>query len=55
MIANNALVSTMHCVLMKEAGRVGVVIKDTSTNGTLLNGKKMVKGEEVSECCTEDY
>ena len=53
MIANNALVSTMHCVLMKGpgAGGGGVVIKDTSTNGTLLNGKKMVKGEEV----TTDY
>ena len=49
MIANNALVSTMHCVLMKGAGRRGVVIKDTSTNGTLLNGKKMVKGKEVSK------
>ena len=48
MIANNALVSTMHCVLMKGEERVGVVIKDISTNGTLLNGKKMVKGEEVS-------
>lgn len=47
MITNNTLVSTMHCVLIKgEEGR-GVVIKDTSTNGTLLNGKKMVKGEEV--------
>ena len=49
MITNNALVSTMHCVLMKGAGRRGVVIKDTSTNGTLLNGKKMAKGEEVWE------
>ena len=47
MIANNALVSTTHCTLIKGEGRVGVVIKDTSTNGTLLNGKKMVKGQEV--------
>ena len=40
--------SSKHCVLMKGAEERGVVIKDTSTNGTLLNGKKMVKGEEVS-------
>ncbi len=51
MIANNALVSTMHCMLMKGEGRMGVAIKDTSTNGTLLNGKKIVKGEEVSGHC----
>jgi hypothetical protein len=38
-------------MLMKGEGRVGVAIKDTSTNGTLLNGKKIVKGEEVSNHC----
>ena len=48
MISNNTLVSTLHCALMKGAEGRGVVIKDTSTNGTLLNGKKMIKGEEVS-------
>ena len=47
-IDGNSLVSSKHCVLMKGAEERGVVIKDTSTNGTLLNGKKMVKGEEVS-------
>ena len=47
-IEDNHLVSSKHCVLMKGAEERGVVIKDTSTNGTLLNGKKMVKGEEVS-------
>ena len=54
MIANNALVSTMHCVLMKGEGRVGVAIKDTSTNGTLLNGKKIMKGEQVGEHRRDD-
>ena len=47
-IEDNHLVSSKHCVLMKGAEERGVVIKDTSTNGTLLNGKKMVKGEEVN-------
>lgn len=46
-ISNNSMVSNLHCVLMKGAEGKGVVIKDTSTNGTLLNGKKMAKGEEV--------
>ena len=46
-ISNNSMVSNLHCVLMKGVEGKGVVIKDTSTNGTLLNGKKMAKGEEV--------
>lgn len=48
MISDNNLVSTLHCVLMKGTEGRGVAIKDTSTNGTLLNGKKLDKGEEVS-------
>ena len=50
MIGDNNLVSTLHCVLLKGAEGRGVAIRDTSTNGTLLNGKKVAKGEEVSSC-----
>ena len=47
-ITNSKLVSNRHCVLIRDDdGKV--VLKDTSSNGTLVNGK-LIKKNEV--CCT---
>lgn len=46
-IPENKFVSTVHCVFVKgEGGRAH--IKDTSTNGTLLNGSRLERNVEVS-------
>ena len=50
-ISNNSFVSSLHCVLLK-SGEGAASIKDTSTNGTLLNGTKLNKDEEVHKLCT---
>lgn len=45
-IPGNKFVSTVHCVFVRgEGGRA--LIKDTSTNGTLLNGSRLARNSEV--------
>lgn len=45
-IPKNQFVSTSHCVLVRDDGGE-VWIRDTSTNGTLLNGTKLERNKEV--------
>lgn len=46
MIPGNLHVSGCHCVLTRHLGSK-VTLKDTSSNGTLLNGKRVEKNMEV--------
>ena len=45
-ISKNQFVSTTHCVLVRGGGGE-VWIRDTSTNGTLLNGTRLERNKEV--------
>lgn len=45
-ITNSKLVSNHHCVLMRDDGGK-VLLKDTSSNGTLVNGKLIKKNETL--------
>lgn len=46
-IADNKHVSGCHCVLNR-GSTLKATLKDTSSNGTLLNHKRLRKGMEVS-------
>ena len=39
--------SGVHCVLLRRGKKGGPAIKDVSSNGTLLNGKRLDKQLEV--------
>ena len=43
-VINHAKISTRHCVIERAADSMAVSIKDMSTNGTYLNGKRLMKG-----------
>lgn len=40
-------VSGLHCVILRRGKNGGPALKDMSTNGTLLNGQRLDKSEEV--------
>ena len=46
-LSNNRFVSTAHCVFVRGEGG-WVSVRDTSTNGTLLNGSRLQKDTDVS-------
>jgi predicted component of type VI protein secretion system len=49
-IGNNRFISSKHCVVARdEAGNVTVT--DFSSNGTFLNGIKLVKGQPHVRAC----
>jgi pSer/pThr/pTyr-binding forkhead associated (FHA) protein len=52
-IANNRYISSVHCIIEYDNGRV--FIRDTSSNGTLINRtKKINKNESVLELQSSD-
>ena len=46
MISGNQLVSSRHCLLHRDE-EGGKWVSDTSTNGTLLNNKRLEKNKKV--------
>lgn len=46
-LAENKFVSALHCVFMRGEGGEAL-LKDVSTNGTLLNGSRLEKNMQVS-------
>lgn len=47
-ISGNSFVSTQHCLLLRDE-EGGKWVSDVSTNGTLLNGKRLEKNKRVGE------
>ena len=46
-VVDNQHVSGCHCILSRRDAEGKVSLKDTSTNGTLLNGKRLKRNVNV--------